>query len=1014
MDVSDTPHKDSGMHTIHDETKDQPRLLLKASNSQLEYVQTLEERLAELERKFEELSRKNPETPSEAGFNDSPGDFYRANDDRYTETDQETEDGERGEEPTQTIIPKARKLNHHNFLNRFSFQTEIPVVEALMINTTFKAAEDANVWSLRRRVEVPEKTLREMSEKNTYEPDAWMARIRVNSVPLVLEVMKVLEAPEDFSRSVTFMHPFEPLLHSRDKLKARLHEMQEALATQSSETDATGNPETGDISEGQEETKVSEIELSELVSLMEVFVRFLEDEVFSFSSKKDKKVRFEALSSIFKLGDILYVPSAQKNLRSKPDALIKRADQRLWRIYRIHRDWNDDSEDDLEIKAYVIEYDGESYIGFRIPPYDGEQDISSLPVFPLRYIENAEQIEEELRSQGRDFVKYQEGLVTHQGWGADLEENASLHYVTGDIVVDMAEAASAHSNCSQYWDFPKYVPKSRSFRSYPTWDWKIVEGIYKYGQKGPSKEENYWEGEYWRLQKTKYCSEIDPFLSHRLKKEDKPYQLQETDFELLPHRVFGFVLQKRKFMALEIRNLKPIKNTKTSDSTLILDPHHRLMLDGVIGSHFQKKYLREAHGGCNLDQDFIVNKGRGLVVLLYGVPGVGKTSTAEQIAHSWQKPLLPVTCGNLGTESNQVEEKLKYIFRLGRKWDCILLMDEADVFLSERTSTALERNALVSVFLRELEYFDGILFLTTNLPGGIDEAFKSRIHITLYYPHLSEQDTMLIWKVNMDRLEVIEKQRARLNDEPPLSINRKAIRKYARQHFRNNVDGKGRWNGRQIRNAFLIASALAEFEKINPSRRVETKSNPDLYDPSFDINPGHFEVVARASLGFEQYLAEAKGRVASEIMYQRGQRADFISSLSEQTAAHSTSKHYPPTQRNQEPSNAPDPFRSQQGWSEGPPGVHNHSMVEHPNYAFAGSTYGEYQARGAQIYHEQLQTPQRDPRMRSNSSNFGSARPRRDIGQGSPSPFQQDYQTNYPNAKVNMSANSDSDDSSDE
>jgi len=58
----------------------------------------------------------------------------------------------------------------------------------------------------------------------------------------------------------------------------------------------------------------------------------------------------------------------------------------------------------------------------------------------------------------------------------------------------------------------------------------------------------------------------------------------------------------------------------------------------------------------------------------------------------------------------------------------------------------------VLVFLRVLEYYDGLLFLTTNRPGALDEAFKSRIHLTLYYPPLDLQQTVDIWKMNIDRL----------------------------------------------------------------------------------------------------------------------------------------------------------------------------------------------------------------------------------------------------------------------
>jgi hypothetical protein len=93
---------------------------------------------------------------------------------------------------------------------------------------------------------------------------------------------------------------------------------------------------------------------------------------------------------------------------------------------------------------------------------------------------------------------------------------------------------------------------------------------------------------------------------------------------------------------------------------------------------------------------------------------------------------LPVTCGDIGENAGEVEKNLEQIFTNSHRWGCVLLLDEAEVFLAKRNNEDLKRNAMVSVFLRVLEYYSGILFLTTNRVGTIDEAFKSRIHISLY------------------------------------------------------------------------------------------------------------------------------------------------------------------------------------------------------------------------------------------------------------------------------------------
>ncbi|KAK7697667.1 hypothetical protein SLS64_013297 [Diaporthe eres] len=96
-----------------------------------------------------------------------------------------------------------------------------------------------------------------------------------------------------------------------------------------------------------------------------------------------------------------------------------------------------------------------------------------------------------------------------------------------------------------------------------------------------------------------------------------------------------------------------------------------------------------------------------------------------------------------------------------------LLLDEADVFLEERTMADLQRNSLVSsektqikwlkfqtgkifnvflVFLRTLEYYDGILILTSNRVGTFDEAFKSRIQVAIHYESLTKKSRRAIWR----------------------------------------------------------------------------------------------------------------------------------------------------------------------------------------------------------------------------------------------------------------------------
>jgi SpoVK/Ycf46/Vps4 family AAA+-type ATPase len=125
---------------------------------------------------------------------------------------------------------------------------------------------------------------------------------------------------------------------------------------------------------------------------------------------------------------------------------------------------------------------------------------------------------------------------------------------------------------------------------------------------------------------------------------------------------------------------------------------------------------------------------------------VGKTLTAEGISEFLERPLYMVGAGELGTDSRTLETQLSRILDIAHVWGAVLLLDEADVFLERRSVHDLQRNALVSIFLRLLEYFQGILFLTTNRVETFDEAFQSRIHIALRYNDLDRKAKKVIWK----------------------------------------------------------------------------------------------------------------------------------------------------------------------------------------------------------------------------------------------------------------------------
>jgi SpoVK/Ycf46/Vps4 family AAA+-type ATPase len=237
---------------------------------------------------------------------------------------------------------------------------------------------------------------------------------------------------------------------------------------------------------------------------------------------------------------------------------------------------------------------------------------------------------------------------------------------------------------------------------------------------------------------------------------------------------------------LEVDRITDVTWNKQAFENLVVDGDTKELIHALITNQL----------AAEKGTDLISGKGNGLIVLLHGGPGTGKTFTAESVAEIAEKPLYRVTCGDIGTKPEDVEQYLESVLHLGKIWGCVVLLDEADVFLEERSLKDLQRNALVSAFLRVLEYYDGILILTSNRVGTFDAAFKSRIQLALHYENLDFASRRKIWRNFMNRLKNME--------EPKIDF----------EDIADHIDdlAKEDMNGRQIRNAITTARQLAQYK----------------------------------------------------------------------------------------------------------------------------------------------------------------------------------------------------------
>ncbi|KAH9934468.1 P-loop containing nucleoside triphosphate hydrolase protein [Epithele typhae] len=261
-------------------------------------------------------------------------------------------------------------------------------------------------------------------------------------------------------------------------------------------------------------------------------------------------------------------------------------------------------------------------------------------------------------------------------------------------------------------------------------------------------------------------------------------ELTDDELFLTSPIVYGFSFADKQWFEFIVERVESFEWNDEAFKQLVIPAKHKQVLKTLVESHNA--------GSAKKFDDFVAGKGHGLVINLFGNPGTGKSLTAEAMSEYVRKPLYVVGAADLGTHADALDTHLTAILKVSAIWGAVVLIDEADVFLEERTLAHLERNAMVAVFLRQLEYFRGILFLTTNRVRVFDEAFQSRIHVSLRYADLSPDAKRQIWLAFLKRVNGADLPYGGLSAEDLRSLGEKKV------------------NGRQIKNIVKTAGALAQ------------------------------------------------------------------------------------------------------------------------------------------------------------------------------------------------------------
>ncbi|KAF9255588.1 P-loop containing nucleoside triphosphate hydrolase protein [Marasmius fiardii PR-910] len=267
----------------------------------------------------------------------------------------------------------------------------------------------------------------------------------------------------------------------------------------------------------------------------------------------------------------------------------------------------------------------------------------------------------------------------------------------------------------------------------------------------------------------------------------------------LPVDLYGYNLSRKEWQSFDLDEVKPVEFDSRAWDHLVLDADVKTLIKGLV-----EVTTKSVASSGALVNDVIAKKGGGLTSVLYGPPGTGKTLTAEAVAELLRRPLLTVGSSDLPRDPSGMEDTLRYVLKLATTWDAVLLIDEADVFLEQRSLHEIERNALVSVALRVLEYHRGVVFLTTNRIKVFDEAFASRFSIAVKYPELNKAGRYLIWSrfLELAGYKIVSSPFVTNDDLNEKIIPRQSIEELAAKNF----------NGRTIKNLVRTAQALALSE----------------------------------------------------------------------------------------------------------------------------------------------------------------------------------------------------------
>ncbi|KAJ6004567.1 ATPase AAA-type core [Penicillium canescens] len=440
---------------------------------------------------------------------------------------------------------------------------------------------------------------------------------------------------------------------------------------------------------------------------------------------------------------------------------------------------NDETWFNLECR--FLDYDGvkfgEAGIFLRVPKFRGSKPIATLEAYPLRHHPSHEQIQKHLVERGQKFLGLAGSHIQHCKGSAFFMNKGKIFKINinSRVAVDAAFFHKMQPNYSR--------PSLRDIGVKDKNSIAVIDiGAMLMEDREREKEKMRGDG-------------VDA------------QKLSEADLLVSCPTVCCFSFKEKMFLECAVSALRDVDWSPESFDCLKIPSETKTILLSLAKTRLGMIPTVPF-------DDVIDGKGQGFNILLKyvgkasmlsrlpnltrasGPPGVGKTFTVEATSEYFKLPLYSISAGELVVnhgDSNALEQQLETVFKIAKHFNAVLLLDEADAFMEQRTSYHDTHNRLVTIFLRKLEYYQGILFLTSNRGIQFDDAIISRIHLVIEYENLTREFRRDLWSTFLSKACTMQ---------GPAIVEEHELRRLESLAL----------NGREIKNVAAIAHALAEAD----------------------------------------------------------------------------------------------------------------------------------------------------------------------------------------------------------